>query len=131
MASLALTYRKQSRWKKAEGLEVQVMEIRMRVLGNEHPDTLQSMTSMASLALKYRKRGWWKEAERLLESALEASKRVLGKEHPNTLKITENLASIYISQGKIDEFVELREQNRPLNTVGFHIYGGSDVYYED
>ncbi|KAM4055166.1 tetratricopeptide repeat domain-containing protein [Hirsutella rhossiliensis] len=36
MANLALTHRKQGRWKEAEKLEVQVMETRQRVLGEEH-----------------------------------------------------------------------------------------------
>ena len=33
MVNLALTYKAQGRWKKAEGLEVNVLETRMRVLG--------------------------------------------------------------------------------------------------
>ena len=37
--------------KEVEELEVEVMEIRKRVLGAEHPDTL---TSMANLASTYR-----------------------------------------------------------------------------
>jgi hypothetical protein len=35
---------------------------RVRVLGDEHPDTL---TSMADLASTYRNQGRWKEAEEL------------------------------------------------------------------
>jgi hypothetical protein len=62
MANLALTYRNQGRWKEAEALEVQVMETRKRVLGQEHPDTL---TSMANLASTYRNQGRWKETEEL------------------------------------------------------------------
>jgi len=37
MANLAATYRSQGQWKKAEELEVQVMQ--MRVLGEKHLDT--------------------------------------------------------------------------------------------
>ncbi|KIW35747.1 uncharacterized protein PV06_11912 [Exophiala oligosperma] len=44
MNNLALTYWNQGRWKEAEELEVQVREIRTRVLGGEHPDTLTSMS---------------------------------------------------------------------------------------
>ncbi|KAF1949884.1 hypothetical protein CC80DRAFT_598520 [Byssothecium circinans] len=40
MANLASTYGNQGRWKEAEKLEVQVMETRKRVLGEEHPFTL-------------------------------------------------------------------------------------------
>jgi hypothetical protein len=49
MANLALTYSNQRRWKEAEELGVQVMEMSSRVLG-EHTSTL---TSMANLALTY------------------------------------------------------------------------------
>jgi hypothetical protein len=48
MANLASTYRNQGRWKEAEGIEVQVMEITKRVLGAEHPDTLGSSMSLNS-----------------------------------------------------------------------------------
>ena len=62
MANLASTYSNQRRWKEAEELKVQVMKMRKRVLGEEHPSTL---TSMASLASTYRNQGRWKEAEEL------------------------------------------------------------------
>ncbi|KZL79726.1 tpr domain protein, partial [Colletotrichum incanum] len=54
MANLASTYWNQGRWKEAEELEVRVMEMRKRVLGDEHPDTL---TSIANLASTYRDQG--------------------------------------------------------------------------
>ncbi|XTI82073.1 hypothetical protein V2W45_1221278, partial [Cenococcum geophilum] len=40
---LASTYWNQERWKEAKELGVQVMEIRKRVLKEEHPSTLTSM----------------------------------------------------------------------------------------
>jgi hypothetical protein len=40
MANLASTYRNQGRWNEAEQLEVQVMDMRKKLLGAEHPDTL-------------------------------------------------------------------------------------------
>jgi hypothetical protein len=66
----------------AEGLEVQVMETRKRVLGAEHPFTL---TSMANLASTYRNQGCWKESEGLFVQVMEMRKRVLGAEHPDML----------------------------------------------
>ncbi|KAH9213480.1 hypothetical protein DL95DRAFT_302188, partial [Leptodontidium sp. 2 PMI_412] len=42
--NLAITYCR--RWKEAEELEVQVMDM-MEVLGQEHPDTLTSMNNLA------------------------------------------------------------------------------------
>ena len=49
MASLALPYLKQGRWKEAEELLMQVMEARKRVLGQEHPDTLTSIAVLEML----------------------------------------------------------------------------------
>ncbi|KIN03536.1 hypothetical protein OIDMADRAFT_51496 [Oidiodendron maius Zn] len=62
MANLASTYRNQGRWKEAEELQVQVIEMRKRALGAEHPDTI---TIMANLASTYINQGRWKEAEKL------------------------------------------------------------------
>jgi hypothetical protein len=47
-------YRDQGRWKEAESLEMQVVEARKRVQGEEHPDTL---TSVNNLALTYSNEG--------------------------------------------------------------------------
>ena len=38
ITNLALTYKNQGQLKEAEELEMQVMETRKRVLGEEHPD---------------------------------------------------------------------------------------------
>ena len=71
---------------------MQVLEIRKRVLGEEHPNTL---TSMGNLASTYADQGRWKEAEELGVQGLEARKRVLGEEHSDTLTSIANLASTY------------------------------------
>jgi hypothetical protein len=47
MANLASTYRNQGRWKEAEVLEVDVVEISKRVLGEGHPDTGSTVTTLA------------------------------------------------------------------------------------
>ncbi|KAI3015357.1 hypothetical protein CBS147347_11230 [Aspergillus niger] len=95
------------RWKEAEELGVQVMDIRKRMLGSEHPSTL---TSMANLASTYWKQGRWKEAEELDVQVMELRKQVLGPEHPSTLTSMVNLASIYSSQGRWKEAEELGVQ---------------------
>ena len=59
---LAATYGQQGRWNEAEKLEVDVMKLRKRLLGVEHPDTL---ISMENLAATYRKQGRWNEAKTL------------------------------------------------------------------
>jgi len=74
-----------------------VVETMQRVLGEEHPDTLNSMANLAST---YRNQGRWKEAEELGVQVMETSKRVLGEEHPDTLTSMGNLALTYWEQGR-------------------------------
>ncbi|KAL4967797.1 P-loop containing nucleoside triphosphate hydrolase protein [Aspergillus stella-maris] len=100
MADLALTYDYQGRWKEAEELGVQVMEVHSQVLGTEHPYTL---TNMANLASTLCNQGRWHEAEKLEVQVLETKKTVLGAEHPDTLTSMANLASIYWNRGRWDE----------------------------
>ena len=107
MNNLASIFWNQGRSKEAEVLDVQVMETRKRVLGQEHPDTL---TSMANLASTYRNQGRLKEAEELLVQVIETLKRVLGQEHPSTLNSMNNLASTYRNQGRSKEAEELEVQ---------------------
>jgi tetratricopeptide (TPR) repeat protein len=78
------------RYDEAEESFSQVMEMRKRALGQEHPDTL---TSAGNLASMYRDQGRWKEAEKLEMQVMETSKRVLEQEHPDTLTNMANLAS--------------------------------------
>ncbi|KAK1765234.1 hypothetical protein QBC33DRAFT_495970 [Phialemonium atrogriseum] len=97
----------EGRWSNAEDLRMQAGEIRKRVLGKEHPNTL---SSMHNLALTYLNQGRWKEAEELGVQVIETSKRMLGKEHPNTLSGMHNLASTYGNQGRWKEAEELEVQ---------------------
>jgi Tetratricopeptide repeat len=48
MANLAETYRQKGRWNEAEKLQVDVVELRKRLLGAEHPDTLLSMANLTA-----------------------------------------------------------------------------------
>ena len=66
--------------KNAEQLQVHVMDMRKKLLGAEHPDTL---SSMANLAATYRYQGRWNEAEQLEVQVMEKRKKLLGTEHPH------------------------------------------------
>ncbi|CAI6335436.1 unnamed protein product [Periconia digitata] len=89
MANLASTYKSQGQLKKAEQLFLQAIETRERVLGDEHPETLNSRANLAST---YRKQRRWKEAEKLLLQVTETRERVLGAKHPSTLTSMNKLA---------------------------------------
>ncbi|KAF2819853.1 kinesin light chain [Ophiobolus disseminans] len=105
----------------AEELQVQVLQTMKRVLSDEHPDTLTSMSNLASMywnqgrwkeaeELGVQSQGRWKEAEELGVQVLQTMKRVLGDEHPSTLISMDNLASTYWNQGRWKEAEELEVQ---------------------
>ena len=58
--NFALVFDENGDFNNAEQLEIQVIEMRKKLLGAEHPDTL---ASMANLASTYRNQGQWNKAE--------------------------------------------------------------------
>jgi hypothetical protein len=58
------------------------METSLRVLGEEHPDTL---TSMNSLAFTWKGQGRGVDALKLMEKCVQMQTRILGVDHPHTL----------------------------------------------
>jgi tetratricopeptide (TPR) repeat protein len=79
---------------------------RVRVLGAEDPDTLNSRNNLAGA---YESVGRVGEAIVLHEGVLADRERVLGAEHPNTLTSRNNLAFSYESVGRVDEAIALYE----------------------
>ncbi len=108
-------------YREAEPLLRRALEIRERVLGPEHPDTLTSMTNLADLLWRnaelraaernrnttFRRLAEWcsplkgdfEDAAVLFRRALDASQRALGPEHPQTLASLHNLAVLLLSKG--------------------------------
>ncbi len=80
----------QRQWERA-------VELRRRVLGPDHPDTL---TSMNDLADAYRVQSAYKQAEPLFTKVLETRRRVLGEDNPATLSSMNELANLYLDQSK-------------------------------
>jgi hypothetical protein len=107
----ARTLYSDGRYKEAEDLELQVMQMRKRVLGDEHPDTLTSINNLAST---YSKQGRWKEAEELQVQETQTRKRVLGDEHPDMLTSMANLVATYRDQGRWKEAEELQVQEMQM-----------------
>lgn len=88
-------------------IEKQLLEIRKRVLGEEHPDTLKSMNG---LAISYFRIGERQKAQEMFEQTLELRKRVLGEEHPDTLKSMGGLAVAYYDNGEKEKSLELEKK---------------------
>ena len=72
------------------------MEIRKRVLGENHPAYAQSLNNLAEL---YRHIGNYAKAEPLYRQALEVKKRALGENHPDYAKSLGNLARMNWAMG--------------------------------
>ena len=109
MSNLSLSLWHQERIQEAENLETKVIETSIRVLGRDHPDTLDAM---GLLATKLWDQERWAEAEILDTQVVESRTRVLGGEHPDTLNSMEKLGTTYRSQGRILEAEELEAKVR-------------------
>lgn len=73
----------QGRYKEAETILQSVAEMRARLIGPEHADTLASRMYLASTQLG---QGRYRQAEADYRAVLELQSKVLGPEHPGTLK---------------------------------------------
>jgi tetratricopeptide (TPR) repeat protein len=109
--NLAECYRITGNYSKAELLGRQTLQLREKVFGKEHPDTLASTNN---LALSLRLQGKFADAEALDRRTLQLKEKVLGKEHPDTLASINNLASSLRSQGKSIEAEALDRQTLQL-----------------
>lgn len=85
----------------------QILTDRVRILGNDHPDTLISRDNLAGA---YESNGRLNEAITLYEQTLADSTRILGNDHPSTLASRNNLAAAYESNGRLSEAISLFEQ---------------------
>ena len=73
------------------------MAIRLKVLGEDHPDTATSYNNLAS---NLNAQGKYGAAEPLFQKALAIRLKVLGEDHPDTATSYNNLASNLDAQGK-------------------------------
>ena len=107
LGSVAIFLSQKGNHKDARELQERVLEAHRRVLGEEHPETL---TSMTNLAVTLGAQGDHAGARELQERVLEAHRRVLGEEHPETLTSMTNLAVTLSDQGDHAGARELEER---------------------
>jgi non-specific serine/threonine protein kinase/serine/threonine-protein kinase len=81
-----------------------VLEVRRRVLGPEHPDTL---ISMSNLGILYQKQGKSADAEAIYTKILEVRRRVLGPENRATTNVMVLLAKVWMGRLMYAEAVSL------------------------
>ena len=78
-----------------------------RLLGPDHPDTLNARNSLAAA---YQAEGRTAEAIPLVEQTLAGRERLLGLDHPDTLSTRNTLAIAYHAAGRTAEAIPLVEQ---------------------
>ncbi len=81
-------------------LQQSALATRRRVLGEEHPSTIDSINTLGAL-LWYR--GKLDQAEPYWREALEKYRRVLGEEHPSTINCIQSMGVLLRDQGKLDQ----------------------------
>ncbi|MGA7524463.1 MAG: serine/threonine-protein kinase [Acidobacteriaceae bacterium] len=96
---------------RAQSLQTQSMEIRQRVLGPAHPETLESKNSLANVLAQ---EGHYAEAEKLNRENLDLRRRVLGPEHSDTLRSMNDLAIDLKEEGHYAEAEKLDRQTLDL-----------------
>ena len=96
-------------WKHAEQLKIEVLDMRKKLLGEEHLDTLFIMGYLVST---YSSQGRWDEAEQLEVHVLDMRKKLIGAEHPDILLSMANLARIYANKGNLEEAEQLEVQHQ-------------------
>src|SRR5271166_5899958 len=82
----------------------EVLRIRRKVLGPEHPYTALSLDN---LAVMYRTMGEYAKAEPLDQEALQIFQKVSGPEHPDTAISLDNLALLDFDLGRVEEATAL------------------------
>lgn len=83
---------------RATGPQNEALEIRRRLLGEEHRDTLSSIGEMGILL---KDQGKLAEAEPHYRAALEGFRRLLGDEHPDSLGARNNMAYLFGRLGNL------------------------------
>jgi serine/threonine protein kinase/tetratricopeptide (TPR) repeat protein len=85
---------------RATAPQFEALEIRRRLLGEEHPETLTSLSHAGTLL---KTQGRQTEAEPYYRKMLEGRRRVLGDDHPDTLTAISNMGFLFHAQGRLDE----------------------------
>jgi serine/threonine protein kinase/tetratricopeptide (TPR) repeat protein len=102
--SIGNTYRDIGMFSEALPLQRQAMEAFRDALGNEDPQTLESLYR---LSYTLRDLGQLEEAAPLASEALDTYRRLYGNNHADTLKAMQNMALLHQEKGEIDQAMAL------------------------
>ena len=107
MNEQAETLYAQGKYAQAQPLFEKALEIRRRLLTDDHPDTAESYNN---LAYNLDAQGKYAQAQPLYEKALEIRRRLLTDDHPDTADSYNNLAFNLNAQGKYAQAQPLFEK---------------------
>ena len=92
----------QGRFDEAQQFYREALEGQRRVLGDDHPNTLASISNLGTLLVA---QGQLDEAEQLFGEALQTRRRTLGDDHPRTLRSIGMVGTLLRRQGRVDEAI--------------------------
>ena len=108
MHTIGNVYASLGLYKKAMPILEKALEMRRRILGEDHVDTIESMED---LAFWDQFEGRSSDAEKLYIRILDARRRILGEDHQDTLAAMYGLACVYRDQGRYAEEEALRRRS--------------------
>ncbi|MFQ5503684.1 MAG: tetratricopeptide repeat protein [Planctomycetota bacterium] len=111
LTTIGNTYVSLGRHAEAEPHLAEALEIRERVLGKQHRDTLRSMNFLGQALWK---QGKLDQAEPLLRESLARSRSAFGEEDRETLSVANNLGILLRDRGKLDEAEDLLRRTLEL-----------------
>jgi hypothetical protein len=92
------------RHNEAKTIKIEVLNLRLKIKGEEHPVTLRCKSS---LGMTVTKQGKLQDAEILLVESGTAQKRLLGNDHPETITTMSRTANLYECLARRNEGGEL------------------------
>ncbi len=104
---MAVNLNAQGKYAQAQPLYEKALEIRRRLLTDDHPDTAVSYNNVA---VNLNAQGKYAQAQPLYEKALEIRRRLLTDDHPDTAISYNNLAANLNAQGKYAQAQPLYEK---------------------
>ena len=122
-------------YREAVELHKNALEIRLRVLGEAHPDTAMSYNNLGNA---YAGLGQYHKAMKLHKKALEIRLRVLGEDHPATADTYNNMGVEYGDLGEYEKAIEQLEnaleiylrvlgEDHPYTAISYNNLG--NAYY--
>lgn len=104
MNQIARSFEKLGRSREAEPLVREAIELRERVLGEDHPETVSSLSDHAMILLAL---GQQSDAEPILRRVMDLRLRMHGEDHPDALASMNNYGGVLEALGRLNDAAPL------------------------